>query len=1236
MGSRSFSTVNNLMREDGTPDVWRRPINEDRVLITVARIVSLDTKRRLTHPIYSDREKVGFIYGQQYQTQEQNVPDDDELPSDVPKLLPREDAEVLEEATQEANDEVDLPELLLTPEDMKDSNKVLARMEQLLDQELLHGYRYLSEIDQSIEAASPALMKQPEMSADTTATLTEYEARWDRFLLANARLVLSMTLSLANKYGINRSWYFFSVANARQEDRLRLRRRFCNPKNQPLDVQVLMAENKWSRQIVKLLRPVDTNDPDYDGSRYNTAYMVAVFLSDQKEMLFSYFGSATGSRGEEGRLEHHEEMLQQDHEDIISLRRNKKKKALFFYEIGTLPNASHAFYPLQRFPAVQDETVSGFSRFLAYVCEQANMIFTGTLCPTDAGSNLFSRTSATLLRYFKEEAQLVPCPQTNFMVLNKAYPMVQASNVFLNQSVVTGNYNNFIRIQDLVYEKLNQFYLDTRKRRLLYEDMRRIEIEHNLDLSLSSHERGSHIRIRTIYKNILKAHGEVYQEPFDELTLPTMAAVIRHASADGIIEAPDTPQSLYHIKTSLIDWQKVVIEAQKLLPAGLTRYCTPTEMQKIWTNGLKHDYGISLISLIPRNLHFLRDSFSGQQDEITIDFKPISGAMGEFILQLSRSELVQYLSNRKYGTPQIQVLEGRLSFTSPLSQPARHKTILILLQQTVAKFVKYIQHHHDVNFSSETLTNSADFMIWLRRSTGFSLDDVKSGLITSKIWESWSTPPVWPTLDNKGTATSKTPGSDCVWLQDFMSPGPSQPDQQVQTDLASLSSVVEQLQEYRPQPLQRIELLPVEMDKESSRKKEKGKSLEKSESFVFGRNVGEGNDLEFLYEFDKYCRALKEAPPTTLPGRLVKPRTQRPARPIPDDDTPLTCDEYIAQVYHRYDDNRNRDTDWSRKALSFPTSDIELSVLLKVAKARRAHAPGAGPVNINAITIQVLSEHGRPAPEGNAKQRVRSVHTMTQRVFKDEPQIQLLMSGASPSIGLKDNVQMYKIFRDYVCSQTDQNPDEEVDVTGWLWLQAQEKNALWNETAAGLTAKFREASGLRDSEYTVKPLSFKEMMRDDFSAIEQKYRSEWATRDDPGVDTLFECPKCKDLFLTEDGAKTCAKWKCLGQCRRCEEQGLSCDSQRLAGDKCSNCTASGADCELSVSPTFTCPGCKIIKAVPFQVVHRTICKSQCERCEQMGLRCRATGQTKKCLYCRDAGEVCIGGNAMGTNESGYL
>jgi hypothetical protein len=89
-----------------------------------------------------------------------------------------------------------------------------------------------------------------------------------------------------------------------------------------------------------------------------------------------------------------------------------------------------------------------------------------------------------------------------------------------------------------------------------------------------------------------------------------MAAVIRHASTDGIIEAPDTPQSLYHIQTSLINWQKVVIEAQKLLPAGLARYCTPTEMQKIWTNGLKHDYGISLISLIPRNVHFLRGNYT--------------------------------------------------------------------------------------------------------------------------------------------------------------------------------------------------------------------------------------------------------------------------------------------------------------------------------------------------------------------------------------------------------------------------------------------------------------------------------------------------------------------------------------------------------------------------------------------------------------------------------------------------
>ena len=48
------------------------------------------------------------------------------------------------------------------------------------------------------------------------------------------------------------------------------------------------------------------------------------------------------------------------------------------------------------------------------------------------------------------------------------------------------------------------------------------------------------------------------------------------------------------------------------------------------------------------------------------------------------------------------------------------------------------------------------------------------------------------------------------------------------------------------------------------------------------------------------------------------------------------------------------------------------------------------------------------------------------------------------------------------------------------------------EVAAELTEKILEASGLRESEYTVNPRSLKEKLRKDFSNMEQEYLSERA------------------------------------------------------------------------------------------------------------------------------------------------
>jgi len=80
------------------------------------------------------------------------------------------------------------------------------------------------------------------------------------------------------------------------------------------------------------------------------------------------------------------------------------------------------------------------------------------------------------------------------------------------------------------------------------------------------------------------------------------------------------------------------------------------EIYMIWTNGFNNDQGIAMIALIPRNAYFLTDTFSGRQDDFT---KHISGVMREFLLQLSRSKLVQYLSASELDILQVQVGQGK-------------------------------------------------------------------------------------------------------------------------------------------------------------------------------------------------------------------------------------------------------------------------------------------------------------------------------------------------------------------------------------------------------------------------------------------------------------------------------------------------------------------------------------------------------------------------------------------------
>ncbi|KAJ4230827.1 hypothetical protein NW759_002816 [Fusarium solani] len=631
----------------------------------------------------------------------------------------------------------DFKTLLLDNDYVQDDAKVQARIDFLLRPEIARCYWYSPEVDAAIEAATPGLLEQPVLCDDVQKILDRYRCRWDAFLRANARLALSLTLPEASDLGIATEWYRWTVANARKADRDRIVQRFLHFGNHPLDVQIILGQDCWTEQLFRMLVPVDLSDPAYDGQLFNTSYLGIVQSSGVDPCMEQYYGSATGSGGEASRLSDHERFLCKDSFEMRVLRGQPTSGALYFHEVGVTPGAQHSFHYLFRFPKTQHRAASIHSRLLAFATEHFNIVSTGKLnrCSIRRGGN-YIQQSELLMGYFKSQVNLPRRePGQNIGVLNRVLPICQQVVPYFLHIDLADNDLADNHLFDRVYATLETFYLKTSKRKLTYEDIMQLVGE----LGGSSPDLPGMVqRLRASYEKVLAAHGETYQLPYDDLTIPAVAGVLRYAFSEGFASEPcpanDNDLSFCDVDTTYFDWQKVAIEAQKLLNPNLCYLCTPKAVRDIWVSGSRVG-GISRLALILRNAQFLRDSFSGNTDEINFAssarLKPV---MRERLRQLCRHQLHEDIS----GDMTFDDLEVEFEKGVPLLKwisrwGGIRRLVGGLLERVTSKLVDGLRKDRQAYVSEASIRSCFPLMSWIEALLRTFIRVLTLGMVSRKV-----------------------------------------------------------------------------------------------------------------------------------------------------------------------------------------------------------------------------------------------------------------------------------------------------------------------------------------------------------------------------------------------------------------------------------------------------------------------------------------------------------------------
>ncbi|KAJ4008699.1 hypothetical protein NW752_009823 [Fusarium irregulare] len=931
---------------------------------------------------------------------------------------------------------VKLPDVLFNRNDMDNDEKVQKRINELLDVELQTNCHYSETVDATIDAASPLLKDKLMNRTDEVETLLrQYRDRWSDLLFANARICLSMTEEEGKLVFVSPNWWRVSVANAKKRDRERLCQRFLNPKNHPLHMQMVMAQGIWSKDMfLQLSGPIDTASPGYDGSAFNTAYLIQILFGVSDKPMGVYFGSATGPGGEGRRMQQHEETFSQTSSEVRQLA--NKGMVLFVHTVGASdPEAQRSSYALARFPKTDADGLAAIhSRQLAWMAEQLFLTMAHQLNNVQTASRHNEITarmemSGLLLEYFAREARLPRTdPAFSIRVLNRAYPMLQHSHHQFGQT--REEVDTYAAIRDA----LDQFFAETRKRHITPSDIRQIYIDHNLDTSFF--HSGNWKFVQNIYKDVLGSYSERYQGPHDDLLFPAVAGVIRHAFRAGIITAPDSNDSteLYSINSASIDWHEATLDAREVVPEDLVYLCTPAKIRDLWYQSIRSKWGVAQLALIPRNTQFFRgenynmflehpkwklttktDDYSMDQDVI-LAYRLLSTPMSKYLTQLCRSQFVEYFGSQREGEPDVVFVSG-VSTLSPPYHYDRHD----IAPKIVAQVLR-------------TLSSEAE-----------------SQLDT-------------PEFQQVQTV-------DYLDLHNFLFAG-EQPHQEEPASLepAHLKIIVEELEECGPKQLTSEQLSDItRIGHSTPRVGSGGTSFKppKKSAFLLKRSIQAGDALGFLFR------------PMSLQKKARKMAS------VPEVKENMTCEEYITIVHSAFSGdrvNREHRGNWKEEIID---RQCELPLLLALSKSRR---DGNAVRDTSLILNQVSEEHGVTIRESaDTKNRRVAVSNLIARVFVNEPYLKQLATGLSPWLSLTSKADVYEVFREYICSISNQNPLERVDVRVWTDGNDSVKPTC-AKVAADLAQRLEAASGLVDANIHISRKTIEDNVRGDkFEKLENDF-----------------------------------------------------------------------------------------------------------------------------------------------------
>lgn len=365
-------------------------------------------------------------------------------------------------------------------------------------------------------------------------------------------------------------WFLFIVANASKESRQRLVRLLTCPNIQPLDIQYILGQDRWTYDMFDYFPQIDLDNPVSIGDHFSSYVGVAHAPDSSGNGCYLYNGSATAYHpkshhefvGEACRMdEGHGRVLKLGYEEITRRRRqNLSGEELFIHEKMAYPGAKSFFVSMTRYPIMSGESLTKKTRVLAILAENCLMILLGSLAmekkalPRNPGLHKLAMICQSTSHHLRPKG--TPDPQ--WYGTNKMLPMLQ-------NSALIWDLDTHGHVWTKPREQLREHWQRTGALTLTQAESNEFLLA--AGIGVTSKRRST---IKRIYYAILQEHGHtcqtLYQDCLRRLAI-LWVAIIRQAEARDLVRGPH--DGLYVLEDGGLDWSGISHIAQSIAPSDL-------------------------------------------------------------------------------------------------------------------------------------------------------------------------------------------------------------------------------------------------------------------------------------------------------------------------------------------------------------------------------------------------------------------------------------------------------------------------------------------------------------------------------------------------------------------------------------------------------------------------------------------------------------------------------------------